>query len=100
MVMKIIMVIVSLSFMWGHIHASTSITRSALMDLYTLTNGPAWLASTGWNTNADYCTWYGVSCVDNEVTQLVLNKNHLTGSIPASIGNLVNLQFCIYQITS
>ncbi|XP_022760824.1 putative receptor-like protein kinase At3g47110 [Durio zibethinus] len=42
-----------------------------------------------WNNTVYYCQWYGVSCGSRRqrVTQLVLESQHLTGSISPSIGN-------------
>ncbi|XP_047342158.1 probable leucine-rich repeat receptor-like protein kinase At1g68400 [Impatiens glandulifera] len=36
---------------------------------------------TSWNTTTDLCTWYGVSCLQNRVSRLVLEGLGLTGSL-------------------
>lgn len=49
-------------------------------------------------SNNDYCNWYGVTCIwDIEkkvqvVTEIVLNKNNLSGTIPDEIGHLSQLE--------
>jgi len=49
-------------------------------------------------SNNDYCNWYGVTCIwDIEkkvqvVTEIVLNKNNLSGTIPNEIGHLSQLE--------
>lgn len=36
--------------------------RAALLDLYHAAGGPGWTNNMGWNTPADVCSWFGVSC--------------------------------------
>ena len=67
--------------------------REALVALYDSTNGAGWSNSTGWKTNSDPCTWYGVICSGGHVTYLTLSNNQLSGLIPAEIGNLTNLTY-------
>ncbi|MCF0058298.1 T9SS type A sorting domain-containing protein [Dyadobacter sp. CY356] len=66
--------------------------RLALLSLYNSTNGAGWINKTGWNpggpTGDSPCGWFGVTCKDNRVTELNLENNSLTGSLPADIGNL------------
>ena len=63
--------------------------KNALTDLYTATNGPAWINNDGWNDAArpDPCEnhWYHVVCDPTltHVTQLNLPANNLVGYIPA-----------------
>ena len=35
---------------------------AALQSLFEETNGQQWLQSTGWNSSADHCTWFGITC--------------------------------------
>jgi len=67
----------------------------ALADIYQATNGEEWTDSTGWLTSTDHCEWYGVMCSSSgEVVRLYLYDNALlTGSIPTSIGDLVNPEY-------
>jgi len=63
--------------------------RAALLALYTGTNGDGWYNNTGWGTNSWHCDWYGVTCdEDGHVTNLVLDGNGQTGTIPSEIGDL------------
>ena len=59
----------------------------ALVDFYDSTNGISWTNSTEWLTGP-LVSWYGVTVEDGRVTDLVLNSNNLTDTIPLSIGNL------------
>ena len=64
----------------------------ALMALYNSTNGQDWKNSENWNTNTACSEWYGVSVDAQHVVGLELYINKLSGTIPAEIGNLNNLQ--------
>jgi hypothetical protein len=54
----------------------------ALVDLFRATNGRNWTAATGWLTG-NPCTvpWQGVTCIGNNVTEIELDENNLTGTI-------------------
>ncbi|MCH7670191.1 MAG: leucine-rich repeat domain-containing protein [Acidobacteria bacterium] len=66
----------------------------SLVTLYDATGGDQWTQRTGWLTDPDPCTWYGVTCsAGSVVTGLVRIGNQLSGSIPAELGNLTNLEF-------
>ena len=88
---------------------------AALRDLYSATRGSSWSSKSGWKSAAsgtatNYCKFYGVTCIGNNVTQLCahfhvlfeveswlirccrdLSYNKLSGSIPATMGNLTRL---------
>jgi hypothetical protein len=77
---------------------------AALVDLYTSTQGQAWTHHEGWN-DPSAPTWFGVTVSGFQydpgtgqiislgtVTGLTLVGNRLNGSLPESLGNLVNLQ--------
>ena len=67
--------------------------RNALIELYNSTDGPNWSSSTGWLGDAGTeCTWYGVTCEGNHVTEINLSKNKLVGTIPASVGDFASLR--------
>ena len=68
------------------------------MDLYNSTNGSNWTENSGWLTDSDPCSWYGVVCVEGHVTTLWLVENNLSGTIPSSIGNLVNLERLVLRV--
>jgi len=68
--------------------------RSALLNLYTSTNGAGWTTRTNWNGPVGTeCTWYGVTCNPGQTTVNVvsLSFNNLTGTLPANLNALTNL---------
>jgi Leucine-rich repeat (LRR) protein len=71
----------------------TNPDRAILVELYNSTNGPGWYRKTNWLQGDSPCNWYGVTCDGNgRVTELGLSKDNLTGTLPASIGNLSRLR--------
>lgn len=69
------------------------IEREALMALYDATNGPQWSNSTNWGSDLPLNEWYGVQMKDGRVTNIMLQKNNLEGSIPGNIGVLEYLEY-------
>jgi len=67
-----------------------SSTEQALVDLYESTGGASWFNSYRW-LSGDPCTWFGVQCAGDHVTMLALPINNLTGTLPASFGDLSEL---------
>ena len=64
---------------------------NALADLYNSTGGSNWVANSGWlNPQATY--WTGVIVAGGHVNGIALDYNLLSGSLPATLGNLTNLQ--------
>ena len=66
--------------------------RQALVALYNATDGPNWGNNENWLSDEPLDAWHGVSVSDGRVTELYLGDNQLTGSIPAELGNLSNLE--------
>jgi Leucine-rich repeat (LRR) protein len=66
---------------------------NVLADLYNTTNGAGWTNKSGWLSSNTACSWYGVTCAGGRVTQLRLQANNLNGAIPASLGNLTQLNW-------
>ncbi|XP_011007104.1 PREDICTED: receptor-like protein kinase HSL1 [Populus euphratica] len=44
-------------------------------------------------SNSSHCTWPGVVCNDNYVTQLILDNKNISGTIPPLLSDLKNLTF-------
>jgi uncharacterized repeat protein (TIGR02543 family) len=79
------------------------VERNALIDLYNGTNGDTWTDNSGWKTPPLYTDgfampgtegdWYGITVVNDHVTMIDLQGKNLTGSIPASIGDISYLDY-------
>ncbi len=68
--------------------------RAALIALFHATGGPDWRENEGWNTAAAIRDWHGVRTNGaGFVTDLDLSANRLSGSLPAELGNLAQLQY-------
>ena len=67
--------------------------RAALVALFNATDGVNWTNTTNWLTDAPLDEWYGVSVggLPRRVTGLYLGRNHLSGQMPAELGNLTSL---------
>ncbi|WP_396591859.1 immunoglobulin domain-containing protein [Allomuricauda sp. R78024] len=64
--------------------------KQALLDLYNSTNGANWFNT--WDiVNDEPCDWHGVTVSNGNVIKIQLHTNNMSGSIQASIGNLINL---------
>ena len=73
---------------------TSSSDRAALVALYNATDGANWANNTNWLSDRPLGEWHGVSTdSDGRVIRLNLYVNQLTGSIPAELGNLVNLRY-------
>jgi len=70
----------------------------ALREFFTSTNGNSWTNKSGWNTNCEYCTWFGVTC-DAQQNVIGLNfwNNNLSGTIPNSLCELTHLETLIIR---
>ena len=72
--------------------------RAALTALYEATDGPNWIENEGWLTDAPLEDWYGVYTDESgRVVALFLRSNHLTGELPAELGNLANLEKLVLE---
>ncbi len=72
--------------------------KQALIALYNSTNGPSWWNQTGWLSDSDPCTWYGVTCANGHVTMLQLVNNGLGGTLPVELGTLTGLQHLYFSM--
>lgn len=59
-----------------------------LESLFFETEGQNWITNNEWLIKDSPCDWHGVSCEGNEVTQLRLPNNNLSGQLPAELGQL------------
>ena len=67
--------------------------RAELIKFYHATNGPNWVNSANWLSDAHIREWHGVTTdVDGRVIELDLGENGLSGQLPSSLGNLANLR--------
>lgn len=66
----------------------------ALNEIYANLNGPQWANKGDWDTLTDPCAgWKGVTCdTGSNVTKLFIDDDNASGSIPASISALTELQ--------
>jgi Leucine-rich repeat (LRR) protein len=63
----------------------------ALVSLYNSLDGPNWTDNTNWPSDSTLDTWARVTVSGGRVTDLNLNGNNPSGSIPPEIGNLTAL---------
>lgn len=83
----------------GDFDASTHLDYGALVDLYNETNGDNWPNNTNWlNINIPLSEWHGVSMVNNRVTRINLRNNNLSGTLPVSLDNLIELTFIDFAL--
>ena len=76
-------------------HAQTDVAsdKAALESLYDATDGSQWANSTNWKTAQPLSTWYGLTVdSDGRVTEVELQDNGLSGTVPAAVGNLDHLE--------
>ena len=67
--------------------------RAALVALYDATGGDNWNNNTNWKSEEPVGDWDGVTVENGVVTELDLDGNNLTGTLPSAIGNLASLQW-------
>ena len=67
--------------------------RAILMVFYRATGGGSAWTGNNWGSDQSIGTWQGVTTnAEGRVTRLVLNNRGLSGSIPAELGQLTNLE--------
>ena len=72
----------------------SQIECEALVALYGSTNGAGWTNNTNWLQSTTVSNWFGIYVLDDSgVTELDLDDNQLTGTLPAELGNLSNLEY-------
>jgi Leucine-rich repeat (LRR) protein len=65
---------------------------TVLVTFYNETDGPNWTVNTNWLTGP-ISTWYGITVEGDNITEIRLKENNLTGTIPAELGQLASLQY-------
>ena len=66
--------------------------RNVLEILYNKCGGIKWIKSKNWNTDDNFCNWYGIACDDAQsIVSIVLGNNALEGTVPTAIFSLPNL---------
>ena len=80
-------------------HEGTSVAcnppsdREVLVAFYESTDGPNWINSRNWLTDAPLREWYGVDAdAAGRVFELSLFANNLAGAIPPELGDLTTLK--------
>ncbi len=74
------------------VKSAVSETDSTLLvNFYNSTDGPNWTNNANWLTGP-VNTWYGITVEAEVVTEIKLNDNNLSGTIPADIGQLASLK--------
>ena len=79
---------------------SLQIDSLALVDLYNSTDGENWNSFAQWDFSKPLDSLFGVTIVDDRVTELRLNNAGLSGQLPTSLGNLTELKILIMSRNS
>ena len=66
--------------------------RQILEAFFNSVGGERWKKRDGWLEAQDYCTWYGIECVDSRVESISLGSNNLQGTPPKKLFELSNLK--------
>ena len=82
----------NLSLSDSSVDAQMQKEREALMALYDATRGDQWTYNDNWGSDKPIGEWYGVILDEKGVWSLNLAYNNLSGSIPAELSNLTNLE--------
>lgn len=67
------------------------VERLVLSEFFQLTGGESWYDATGWNTDADVGTWYGITSEGGRVRSISLGNNGLSGPLPRNVSGLARL---------
>lgn len=77
----------------GSVMSGSISERDALVAVYHATGGENWAQDSNWLTDEPLGSWQGVTTDGNgSVIELDLNRNLLSGYIPAGLGSLLNLR--------
>ena len=71
--------------------------KLVMKSFFNNTNGETWIYKTGWdNPDSNFNDWYGVVFENDNIVQLQLYSNNLSGPIPNELGNNVTLDYLEY----
>lgn len=88
--MKALTAIIAICFAFSATAQISSAEKQALIDFFHSTNGNEW--NTVWDLEKPESSWWGVEIKNNTVVGIELGFNNLQGELPASIGDLKNLE--------
>lgn len=63
-----------------------------LVSLYNATNGDEWTNNENW-LSGPISSWFGIKVESDEVTEIILKGNNLSGTIPGELGQLTSLKY-------
>jgi len=88
-----IIIFISITFSPTLLSQIPSSEREALIDFYNDLGGDDWIDNTGWlGAVGTECDWYGITCINNHVSNMLFERNNLTGTPTSSLKNLIRLQ--------
>lgn len=64
----------------------------ALIALYESTGGLNWSDNAGWLQSNTPCTWSGITCTGDHISEIQLSFNQLRGILPPELGDLSELR--------
>ena len=94
------MPVVAPTFSCGDVSQIPATECNALVTLFNATSSNSWTNKSGWLATTTPCTWYGVTCSGGQVTQLRLQSNGLTGTLPVDLQDLTMLNWLELQYNS
>jgi hypothetical protein len=79
---------------------------SAPQAVYDGTGGPQWSFCSAYRTDPCACTedpshgYCAIYCKDGHITDIILNKNGMKGSIPASVSQMTGLTYINWGVNA
>lgn len=67
-------------------------TRAALEALYDALDGDNWANNDNWKSDKPFSEWYGIYAEGDQVREISLSYNNLSGSVPPEIEDLEDLR--------
>ena len=68
------------------------VERLVLSEFFELADGESWNDASGWNSDADVGTWYGISAEGGRVRAISLADNGLAGPLTRAMSGLAELE--------